>query len=228
MEMNNQKKNANIGVSVFLFLLALVLLGFSFFRQHQLSNLDKDMSQKISQEVTKEVGKILPQTSNFPDFDSLIDLKKLKVVDNFQSWTPEAQVNEDKTQKTIILDKGTLAKAYVYIRASLNNKALTKWESIYLKMNDTGGHIFRKETLPLPSGDKTELLFALDSIPYLEHGPYSELRVPFHADWFQFFRDKLRLNILTFASSLRPVMIEEISIYYGCIENSDCELKLVK
>lgn len=225
---DSPKNKANTGLTIFLFLMALALIFFSVKQQFDKKTQEEELAQKIGDQVAQEVKNVLTKPSEFPDYDSLLVLKKLEVVKNFSSWTPDAAIEEKKVKKSIVLDKGKLAKAYVYIRVSLDGKALTRWESIYLKMGEAGGHLFRKESLSVPSSDKTELLFALDSVPYLTSVPYSELRVPFYTDWFQFFRDGRKVQVLTFISSLRPALVEEISIYYGCINSDECELSLAE
>lgn len=225
---NSSKNKANVGVTVFLFLMALVLIFFSVKQQFDKRTQEKELTQKIGEQVAQEVKSALSKPSEFPDYDSLSVLKKLEIITSFTSWTPDAVVESGKTKKSVVLDKGKLAKAYVYIRASLDGKALTRWESIYLKMDNVGGHIFRKQSLSVPASNKTELLFALDSVPYLTSVPYSELRVPFYTDWFQFFRDGRKVQVLTFISSLRPALVEEVSIYYGCADGDECELSLVE
>ncbi|KKU94048.1 MAG: hypothetical protein UY26_C0003G0198 [Candidatus Jorgensenbacteria bacterium GW2011_GWA1_48_13] len=228
--MSDPKKRANTGVTIFLFLFASVLIFLAFKQQFESQEKEAELTQRISQSVTEQVVNRVEQTlskpSEFPDFDSLSRLEKLVVVSDFESWTPGANTQDEKIRKVIILDRGDLAKAYIYVRASLDSKALTRWESIYVKLDNSGGHLFRKESLPIPKGDKTELLYTLDNIPYLQSVPYSELRVPLHVDWFQFFRNKAEVELLTFVSSLRPALIEEISLYYECIEASECLLTL--
>ncbi len=226
----SENKKSNIGVSIFLFLIAITLIGFSLKRQFDLEKTNEELSEKISQQVSQEVVKKVDEAtskpSDFPDFNSLSRLQRLIVVDNFKSWTPETKLQEDKIKKVIVLDRGSLSKGYVYIRISLDEKALTKWESIYMKLNDSGGHLFRKESLAVPPSEKTEILYALDSIPYLQSTPYSEMKVPFYADWFQLFRNDEKIKMLAFISSLRPALIEEISFYYQCVENDDCHLSI--
>jgi len=236
--MNDQKnKQANLGITIFFFLVAVLLIGFSVKQQLNSERKEEELTKRISEQVTKEVVTKVEQTlaeqtlskpSEFPDFDSLSRLKKLLIVEDFESWTPEANVKDDKIKKVIVVEKGTLAKGYIYIRASLDNKALTKWESIYLKLDDIGGHLFRSQSLKVPEGEKTQLLYALDNIPYLQSVPYSESRVPISANWFQLFGDKSEIEVLTFISSLRPAKVEEVSLYYGCVDDSECLLELKK
>ena len=117
-------------------------------------------------------------SSEYPDYSSLKDLKKLVIVENFQSWTPNSDPKTFKSIERMILEKGNITKGYIYVKTSINNKAFSSWESIYMKMNDNGGHLFRPNSLPVPKSDKTELLFALNNIFYLPSIPYSETKTP--------------------------------------------------
>lgn len=165
--------------------------------------------------------------SEFPDFLQLSTMKKLPVIQNFESWTPNAVLENAKVVNTMVVEKGQIAKAYVFVQASLNNSALTQWESIYLKFNNLGGHLFRPQSLPVPPSDRTKLLFAVNDIPYLPGTPYSEQKIPKRTDWFPLFKEGSEINIVGFISSLRPAKIEEISLYYECIDGDDaCEITL--
>ncbi len=231
METKNNE-NGNFGVTIFLFLLAGVLLVFSVKQQINTEKTTKELSDKISQKVTDEVKKELPniineseqKNSEYPDFFSLKDLKKLEIIKNFTSWTPDAHVDDTKVIKKIILEKGNLAKGYIYLKTSINDKTFSIWESIYIKMNNVGGHLFRPDSLPIPKSNKTELLYALDNISYLPTVPYSENKTPQKANWFNFFIDGKKIEVISFISSLRPALIEEITLYYDCTVESDCSL----
>jgi hypothetical protein len=230
----NSKKNGSVGVTIFLLLLAGSLLFVSIKQQTNSEKNNKELSDQISKKVTEDVKKELPNiiekseqaNSEFPDYSSLKDLKKLDIVDNFTSWTPNANLDDNKVIKKVILDKGDISKGYIYVRTSINGKAFTSWESIYLKMNNIGGHLYRPNTLPMPKSDKTELLYALDNISCLSTAPYSETRTPQKADWFTYFRNSKQIEIVSFISSLKPATIEEISLYYDCASGSDCLLKV--
>jgi hypothetical protein len=177
-----------------------------------------------SNTVTSTPIVINPKPSEYPDFDSLPKLHKLSLVTNFETWTPTAKTESNKTSTKIVVQKGTISKAYIYVRASLDNKALTQWESIFVQMNNKGGHLFRPQSLSVPPSEQTELLFALNYIPYLPHHPYSDKKTPTIIDWFTFFKDKAEINVYTFISSLRPAKLEELTIYYQCVSNDECEL----
>jgi len=105
---------------------------------------------------------------------------------------------------------------------------LTKWESIYMKMNYEGGHLFSPQSLPVPRSQKTELLFALNDVPHSGDFFYSEQTVPYRANWFAYLTEGNRIDFFTFISSWRPAKLEEVTLYYECTKDSKCELTLEK
>lgn len=124
------------------------------------------------------------------------------------------------------MDKGVLSKGYIYIKASMNGGSLTQWESISIIMNGVGGHLFRPQSLPTPNNEKkTELLYALNYIS-LTDIPYNEQNTPHIVNWFELFNEGNTIEVYSFISSLRPALIDEISIYYQCAKDSDCLLTL--
>ena len=166
--------------------------------------------------------------SDYPDYESLQHLVSLPIENNFESWTPNSKTEDAKSIKKIVIEKGALSKGYLYIEASIDGKPLTQWESIYIKMNNLGGHLFRPQSLPVPTIDKTELLFALNDIPYIEL-PYSEQKSAneiYRTNWFNLFKDNQIIEINAFISSLRPAKIDKMILYYQCIDDDLCELKL--
>lgn len=162
--------------------------------------------------------------SDYPDFDSLPKLKRLVLAKDFESWTPGGKISDIKLVTKIVVQKGSLSKGYLFIRASVNGGPLTQWESVYVKMNYRGGHIFRKLSLATPTSNSTQLLFALNQVPYLANGSYSELRSPLFTDWFPLFRDRNEIDVMSFISSLRPAKIDELTLYYQCLNDEKCQL----
>lgn len=208
--MENTETKANAGITIFLFLVAASIIAFSVREQFHTS-------------AKPVVDPVL-----FPDHSSLGSLQKLTLVENAESWTPGAEIDPAKTREVRLHSEGTFSKGYLYVRASIDDAAFTKWESIYVKMNDRGGHLFRSRTLPIPAATKTELLYALDDVTYLPSVPYSEARTPEVADWFTFIREGGDMTVYTFISSLRPAQVEEIALYYDCIEDGSCSLSIIE
>lgn len=220
--MNIKKRRADLGIILALTMLVI----FSALLTYRQQSKQEDLTKGINKEVQKAIQENFSKPSDFPDYDSLRRLKKISLISNFESWTPSSQLEPTKLKRVIILEKGELAKGYLYIKTSLEDKALTQWESIYVTMNGLGGHLFRPQSLKMPRSEKTELLYALNDIPYLLNIPYNENIIPFRTYWFSLFTNKSRVNLLSFISSLRPALIEDLSLYYECSKDSDCELSI--
>ncbi|MDD5726300.1 MAG: hypothetical protein PHC53_02710 [Patescibacteria group bacterium] len=236
MEQTNSPRGPSYAGTFGVILLALILFAISSWQSYtkrvqnevleqQMKKVGEDV-QQIQKTIDTKVAQTTTTPSIYPDFDSRLTMAKLTVLSDFESWTPKATKDPSKTKRVIILEKGKIAKGYIYIRASLNGKPLTQWESVFLTMNFKGGHLFRPQSLPLPTGDVTELFYALNDIPYLPSVPYSEQRQPAHVDWSKYFNDKGRIVMDTFISSMRPAKIESIDLYYVCENGEDCLLKL--
>jgi len=165
------------------------------------------------------------QPSEYPDYDSLKDLTPLMIIDNQISWSPEAKTENIIGYPKQIKSIGRFARVYLYAEASVNNKPLTQYESLYIKFNNEGGHLFRSQSLKIPSDTITKLLYAVNNVPYLEHVPYSENKIPLTTDWFQFFKDDPSISFYAYISSLRPATINKIVLYYGCAEDSNCKIE---
>lgn len=235
--MTNSETSRGSGslITVGIVILAVVAFGISYWQDQQ-KNIE---NKKLQAEITKQTESInqiketiLQNTSStsvspYPDFDARLDMKELKVVENFDSWTPNAKKELRKTARVIVLEKGAIAKGYLYVRASLNGAPLTRWESIFLTMNFKGGHLFRPQSLPLPTTTtNTVLYYAINDVPYLDTLPYSEQRTPQRYDWSALFEISNRVVIDTFISSLRPAKLESVRLYYSCVNNDDCLLKV--
>ncbi len=217
-----ERKPANLGVTIFIALIATLLVFFAFNEQKNTDKKQEELKDKIVEAVEDK----FIQSPEYADFETLSSLKKLELVKNFETWTPNAKVTDEYVNQVIVREKGILSKAYLFVAASSKGKPLTRWESIYIKMNEVGGHLFRPDSLPIPNSDETQLLFALNDIPYLQNVPYSEGKIPFHANWFEFFRDQYSIKVLMFISSLQPALLNEVTLYYDCVDSQECLLSL--
>lgn len=178
------------------------------------------------------------QPSEYPDYDSLSILNNLILVSGVESYTPKGKILDKNIIYGIFLKSGKISKGYLEIIASINNKPLTTWESIYFKAPYNvvnhylyGGHIFRPDSLKVPSSDKTHLLFALNNIPFLSTIPYLESVKPNTFDLFKVINENKEVKFLTYISSLTPAKIDLIKLYYECdkdFNNGNCELTLSK
>ncbi len=160
------------------------------------------------------------------EYQDLAGMQRLELVEDFASWTPGAKVEAEKTRSVTIDVKGEVAKAFLTVKASLDGKPLTKYESIFVKLNDEGGHLFRPQSLETPDADVTSLLYELNGVPVLASIPYDESRTPEKADLAATLQGGKSARLTAFVSSLRPALIEKLSISYVCADGSDCALTL--
>lgn len=160
------------------------------------------------------------------EFNALKSMKSLNLADAFESWTPDAKVDVSKVKNVGVTVKGEVAEGYVYARASESGNPLTKWDSFYFKFNNTGGHLFRPESLKTPDGAGTQMLFALNDMPYLPSVPYSEERAPERANLLELLKSGKTVETFAFISSLRQSQIDELTLYYACVKGSDCAIEI--
>lgn len=221
---------------------ALFLIGFLLYLidiNNTITTKTKIITESIQLEKARIEDSISTKKSlgiNYQDFQLLAQMKKLVIIDNVESWTPNYSTKSKSIQKRI-LSSGDIAKAYLFIKVSLPDGPFTSWESIYIKMNNKGGHIFRPNSLKIPDNASvdtvngkvfTTLLFKLNDIPYLAKRPYSETRTPLYIDWLSYFEKEKTITIDAFISSLRKAYIDEISIYYEGVNRNDECLKVVE
>lgn len=159
-------------------------------------------------------------------FGDLAGMERLELAKDFASWTPGAEVDDAKARSASLAVEGTPAKAFLTVRASLDGKPLTKYESVFVKFNDAGGHLYRPKSLPAPDGGATALLYDLSDVAVLPSVPYDESRTPETADLLAVLRPGRTAKLTAFISSLRPALIEEMTLHYVCAEGETCSVTL--
>ncbi len=192
------------------------------------------------------VGNIRPITVNpaeFPDYDSLKFLTPLELIKEKSS---NAKNKTDPEFTKYLEVRGEFSRIYLYAEASVNDKPLTDWDSLYVKFNNepptldnfkAGGHLFRPKSLKVPGDNKTtRLLFNLSVVPYLPTIPYSESRIPITVNWFENVFNfnsnpnsvrKIRFD--TFISTTEKGELHLIALYYKCAdETPNCYITKVQ
>ena len=56
--------------------------------------------------------------------------------------------------------------------------------------------------------------------------PYSEERIPEHADWFALLKPGATVPVYLFVSALQKCLIEDAAIYYECVEPDQCSVSV--
>lgn len=185
-------------------------------------------------ESCHQVSESQPKPSEYPDYDATQNMKEIVLVENYKTYTPNGKFLPEYTDYGIVLREGKIAKGYIEFVASIKNKPLTDWESLYFKVLHNredhfnyGGHIFREDSLKMLASDKTHLLYALNNIPFIQDLDYLWLKNPKRLDLFNILNTYKEINFLTYISSLNPAKIDSIKIYYECDESFNdgkCEL----
>ena len=167
-----------------------------------------------------------PKNPETAFYDDLAGMPSIDLAEDFSSWTPEAQIDDAKARAADLAVTGKIARAYLFVRASLDGKPLSKYESVYVKLNDAGGHLFRPRSLAVPPSDATALLYALDDVSYLASVPYDESRTPETADLAAQLQPGKTVHLTAFISSLHPALLEALWLYYVCEEGEPCAIVL--
>lgn len=205
----------NTAISAVFIVAAVVLFGAA------LKNRDKDEAPASETASETESATESPTQA----YDDLDGMTRLELGKGFASWTPGATVEDEKVLGGSLAVSGKVAKAYLSVKVSVDGKPLTKYESVFVKFNDAGGHLFRPQSLETPADDAaTSLLYALDAMPVLPNVPYDETRTPETADLVATLADGKTVKLTAFISSLRPALIEEMSLSYVCAVGSDCAI----
>ncbi len=166
--------------------------------------------------------------SEFPDYDAFqVMEKRLIIVQDQESFSPKDKSIIGRVEKNIKI-KGEFSRAYLYVESSVDNgKPLSQFDSIFINLDYSGGHLFRKDSLKLPNGNITKLLYGLNQVPVLNSIPYSETKTPKILDWFNLLQDGNIMRFDTFLSSLRPGgKLNLIEIRYECEVGIVCEMSI--
>lgn len=172
--------------------------------------------------------KVSPALSEYPDYEGLKDMASLVILKESGSWVPEGKKENIIKYTKQLKSEGKFSRIYLYAEVSVNDKPLTQYESLYVKFNYTGGHLFRPQSLKIPPNTVTRLLYAINNVPYLATIPYSESKTPLTADWFKFFKDDSSIRFDVFISSLKPTVIDKILLYYDCAEGGECKIEILE
>ena len=223
------KENASVGTTIVFLILALLLIGFVFYRQ---SYIEQGQEQSKEQQVQidkieEDIESLTKQLTPYKRKDKML---KALVIDNFANSSannkPTAVFNNP------ISVSGTIKNGLIYVRASVNERALTKNDDIYVKISgqiqgqyvELGGHLIEGKSIDVPkSSDFTEVLFDLTDVKYKEsfNDPDYEVSA---GDWLKLLNGGNSQIILSFVSTERNGLIEDLSFYYDC-ETVDCSIK---
>lgn len=208
----------NTAISAVFIIAAVVLFGAV------LRNRDAAEAPSDEAPATETASEGESASETYADLDGM---RTLSLAEGFASWTPGAKVEDEKVRGGQLAVTGEVAKAYLRVKASVEGKPLTKYESVFVKLNDAGGHLFRPMSLETPAdAAATVLLYDLSDVAVLPSVPYDETRTPEKADLTATLADGKTVRLTAFISSLRPALIEEMTLSYVCAAGSDCAIAL--
>ncbi|OGD31906.1 hypothetical protein A3C91_00565 [Candidatus Azambacteria bacterium RIFCSPHIGHO2_02_FULL_52_12] len=227
--MANKKEFFEKLILIIVGLLAVVIAAFvfgwvgSFFAPKETTN------QKI-EEIKDDIKKLKEEVA-ISDYRKKETLHKFVLVSDFNNSTKNEKPTE--TFKKEIKVNGKLAFGYLYARASVNNKILSVYDSVYIKLTailggsykEFGGHLRRDKSLDVQKlENSTELLYKLDSVFYKEKIPYREDVEALSVDFLRVLNSEEQQHIIAFTSTLGEGTIHELSIYYECREGDNCSI----
>ncbi|HUW21810.1 MAG TPA: hypothetical protein VMW41_04050 [Candidatus Bathyarchaeia archaeon] len=192
---------------------------------------------KSTNEISPELQ--TEQPSLYPDYDAIKSDHpdpKIKILNITKDCPIEGCINSKPA--TIEFDGikknykvvGEFARAYLYIEALVDHeRPLTSWDDFYFTLNNQGGHLISQEnSLPVPPSNSSRYLYDLRSISYYPTIRDKERKTNkmVNVDFFHFLKDGYTLNIWVSVSSNRPGRVmKEVSIYYECLEGSECSIE---
>lgn len=158
-------------------------------------------------------------------------LSKMLVVENFENTTfnqkPTNFVNKN------FLVKGNFSEGFLYVKVSINGEPITSKGTVYVKLSalidsqyyELGGHLIEARSLGTPkSSNYTELLYQLSDIQYKKQYWQTDIEV-LSADWLRLFNESVKQELISFTSTVDRGLIQELSIYYNCVNGSSCSIK---
>jgi len=162
-------------------------------------------------------------------FQARKNLEKKILIDHFENSVVDSEPTKTFTKK--LLTTGKFNHGYLYLKASVNGRALVLPDDIYINLaaatttdryQSFGGHLIAAESLGAPPEDAyTELIYDLSRVVFKER--YFETEADKKtADWISVLNDDRGPELAAFMSTLGKGVIEEASFYYDCLSGTAC------
>lgn len=174
--------------------------------------------------------------SQYPDYDVIKGQKpdqKVKAIKLTADCPGNGCINDkpasidlDGIEKTYFV-KGEFSRAYLYIEAAVDyTRPLTRWDDFYFQFDSWGGHLLTNENLlPTPPGDISRYLYDLRSVSYFLTDMRGRVETFENINFFALLQNGTVADMRAAISSDRPGrVLKEASIYYECLENSECSI----
>jgi len=214
--------NINIGKAVGFFAVALIFVLSAVWLSSLIDN-KVNPPQKTPQETINEIQETLSP------YQAKDTMEKLLIIEDFSNSSSNGEPTDAFTKELEV--QGIITGGFLFVRASVNDKALTQYADIYVKImqpnkeeTELGGHLVASFSLETPKSKQfTELLFKLSDIKYKKSFDDSTNNV-LVGNWLAALNELEEKHVLGFTSTTQNGIIEEISIFYECLENTDCSI----
>lgn len=179
---------------------------------------------------------IVEKPSVYPDFDAIKgensdpNIKSIKITSDCLAEgcvnNKPASIDFDGIEKKYLV-KGGFTRAYLYIEAAVDySRPLTIYDDFYFLFNNWGGHLLTNENLlPVPPSDDSRFLYDLRSVSYFVKRAGGKIQTFENINFFVFLQNGTIFDIRTTVSSDRPGrVIKEVSLYYQCLNGTECSI----
>ncbi len=210
----------NLATTIILLIIAITLLVFS---------VSRDKKEKV---IVKETQQAIEQIQKtLSPYESKDKMKKVVIIENFKNSSVNGKESGSFAKKVIV--KGIIKNGFLYVRASVNNKALSEYDDVYAKITrtigvdylDFGGHLIESQSLDIPikNEDFTEMLFELSDVRY-KKSINSSLQEVISGNWLDILNNEGKKSVLGFTSTTQQGVIYELALFYECLEKTQCSV----
>lgn len=174
--------------------------------------------------------------SEYPDYEIVQHLERegkfVVLIDKAEDRGTGQFKNQVGGRTGWLIANGKFARAYLYANLSVNKQPISQFESLYVKINYIGGHLFRPDTLKTPpSNEKTALLYALRNVSYIANADfysapigYSDTKPFAQINWLTYLNNRQKTSFATFFGSEIDGFVD-LKIFYECsLETPDCSI----
>jgi|SRR3989344_2460271 len=159
--------------------------------------------------------------SQYPDYDITQNLKSISLIASASDRNDRP--NQVGNRSGWLEVKGKIAKAYLYAEMNVNGKPISQYESLFIKMDYRGGHLFRPDSLKTPPSEtRTRLLYSLRNVSYIPQVTfnsypvgYSDSKPHTYLDWLTPLTTKTRVSFAGFFGSVIDGFVD-VKLYYEC------------
>lgn len=205
-------------------------IALGYFLVVSIGNIFGNKKENQVDQIAQDVKSIQQNLSPYAYKEKL---KKIVVISNFENTSVNNKPSNTGTATLKI--NGKILKGYLYAKISVNQKPLNSWSDLYVKVQreisgkteEYGGHLVTSKGLETPiQNEYSEILFDLSDIKYKEKYTSSNIEIT-SSDWLKLFNESAYTpKIISFASTAGKGKIIELSLYYDCVDGSDCSIAL--